>query len=276
LPKHIQDNLMKLKLLLLVLPLTLLSGCANWALKNRCENTNWFEYSQKVAFDGRYLEEDGFVKDCKKVDRTNSVQLDLGFKLGREKMCQYDEIYARAKDGVPVFFKFCDGLNPVRMKSLYTDGLVLYCTAEKGYSFAKSGRVYLNLCNPEQEKKFLPAYYKGRREYLNSMIESSEKILAEVRSRETGLAVREARLSQEYSSLPEASECSTRTVYNESTKQDEYKLICQESSYIRMQRDGIYNNLTDLRKALRDARIEILTQNSALSEFKTELTKLPQ
>ena len=96
-------------LFVLLLAPFFLSGCANWALKDRCEKTNWFEYSQGVAFDGRYLDEDGFVKDCKKVDRISAVQIDQGFKLGREKMCQYDEIFGRAKEGVPVFFKFCDG-----------------------------------------------------------------------------------------------------------------------------------------------------------------------
>src|SRR3989338_3097507 len=106
-------------------------GCANWALQDKCEKTNWFEYSQGVAYQGKYLEEDGFIKACKGIDSTSAVQLDLGFKQGREKMCQYDEIHSRAKEGVPVFFKFCDGLEMNRMKYLYQQGLVSYCTAEK-------------------------------------------------------------------------------------------------------------------------------------------------
>jgi hypothetical protein len=161
------------------------------------------------------------------------------------------------------------------MKALYTDGLVLYCTAEKGYSFGKSGRLYLNLCNSEQEKKFLPAYHKGRREYLNSMIADTDKTMSELKEQEKRVAASEAYLSQEYSSLPNASECSTRMVYNESTKKDEFKMICQEALYVRNQRDTIYNNLRNTRVTLQSIRADWKKNSDALAEYKLELTKLP-
>lgn len=250
-------------------------GCSSWVLKERCEQTNWFEYSQKVAFDGKYLEEDGFIKDCKKVDRTSAVQLDLGFKQGREKMCQYDEILLRGKEGVPVFFRFCDGLDMNRIRGLYSQGLVSYCTPQKGYSFAKSGKIYLNLCNPQQEKEFLPGYYKGRREYLSTLIAELTGRLAGIKSLEDNYALTEANVQQEYSGLPHAMECSNRSVYNEAAKQNENQVICSEANYIRSRRSVLWSELDSIRGRLATVRADWRDTELRITQAKQDLSAIP-
>lgn len=256
--------------------LLITTGCANWALQERCEKTNWFEYSQKVAFQGKYLEEDGFIKACKGIDSTSAVQLDLGFKQGREKMCQYDEIHSRAKEGVPVFFKFCDGLEMNRMKSLYTQGLVSYCTATKGYSFAKAGKVYQNLCNPQQEKVFLPAYYKGRKEYLTSYIAELTVKLENIRKLETHHAITEANIQREYSTLPtNATECRSTSVYNEATKKSENQNVCTEAFYIKSRRSELWSQLDAIRKDLYAVRGDWRETDGRLNEAKMDLNAVP-
>lgn len=259
----------------LAVSVLLITGCASWDLKDRCEKTNWFEYSQKVAFDGKYLEEDGFVKDCKGVDRTSAVQLDLGFKQGREKMCQYDEIFTRAKEGVPVFFKFCDGLEMNRMKSLYTQGLVAYCTPEKGYSFAKAGKIYQNLCSPAQEKSFLPGYYRGRREYLTTMIAQYGERLNEIRSIERSYAITEERINREYFSLPNAMECSSVQVYDEASKQNVARTVCREASYIASRRSSLWSDLNQIRGQLNSVRGDWREIEQKITQAKTDLLAVP-
>jgi hypothetical protein len=251
-------------------------ACSSWELKERCERTNWFEYAQKVAFDGKYLEEDGFIKDCKGVDRTSAVQLDLGFKQGREKMCQYDEIYSRAREGIPVFFKFCDGLEMNRMKSLYQQGLVSYCTAEKGYSFAKEGKVYQNLCNPQQEKAFLPAYYKGRKEYLTNLIAELQTKIVTLKGLEQSYALSEENINREYFGLPAAMECSTRFVYSEASKHDEAKMICAEAGYIRSRRTSLWMNLDAIRSKRNSVRTEWRDNETKITQAKADLATIPQ
>ncbi|RYZ78005.1 MAG: DUF2799 domain-containing protein, partial [Proteobacteria bacterium] len=245
-------------------------GCSSWALKEKCEQTNWFEYSQKVAFQGKYLEEDGFIKDCKRVDRSSAVQLDLGFKQGREKMCQYDEIYGRAREGVPVFFKFCDGLDAGRMRSLYKEGLASFCTEGKGYSFGKSGKIYQNLCTPQQEKAFLPSYFKGRREYLTATIADLTAKLISQKNLEDSFADSERRLEQEYSTLPRAMQCDTRMVYIESLQQEESKLICEEASYVRSRRTELWTSLNSMRNRLTEVRSEWLETQKLLNLAKLD------
>ncbi|MGZ3745953.1 MAG: DUF2799 domain-containing protein [Pseudobdellovibrionaceae bacterium] len=254
----------------------LTAGCANWALQDKCEKTNWYEYSQNVAYQGKYLEEDGFIKACKGIESTSAVQLDLGFKQGREKMCQYDEIFNRAKEGIPVFFKFCDGLEMNRMRALYQQGLVSYCTKDKGYSFAKSGKLYQNLCSPQQEKDFLPGYYKGRKEYLNDYIAELNAKLKAVKELEESFARTETNIHREYSTLPSnATECHTISVYNEASKKNENRSICEEASYIRGRRSTLWSELDSIRSKLREVRDNWKNIESNLSQAHLDLNALP-
>ncbi|WP_413289631.1 DUF2799 domain-containing protein [Bdellovibrio sp. HCB337] len=261
---------------LLTVSVLFITACANWELKERCEKTNWFEYSQTVAFQGKYLEEDAFIKECKGVDRTSAVQLDLGFKQGREKMCQYDEIHARGKEGTPVFFKFCDGLEMNRMKQLFAQGLEFYCTAEAGYSFAKKGKVYQNLCNPQQEKAFLPGYYRGRKEYLTSYMGELQTRLSEVKTLEASYAITAADLQREYSTLPDnAKDCSSKMVYNETTKESESQYVCEEAFYIRSRRDHLWSEMDKIRSKLYVVRNDWKTTEANIAQTQRDLNEMP-
>jgi len=253
-----------------------LSGCANWALQDRCEKTNWFEYSQGVAFKGNYLEEDGFVKACKGIDSISATQVDLGFKLGREKMCQYDEIFNRAKEGTPVFFKFCDGLDMNRMKQLYQQGLVSYCTGEKGYSFGKDGKIYQNLCNPQQEKAFLPGYYKGRKEYLISYMNLLRGQVEEFKKLEGNYALTETRVHMEYATLPaNATQCRFETVFNSATQKNENRTVCEEAPYIRARRSVLWSQLDSVRGELREVRAKWKDAEMKIAQAQMDYNAVP-
>ena len=250
-------------------------SCASWDLKDRCEKQNWFEYSQKLAFSGKYLEEDQFVKECKGVDRTNATQLDLGFKLGREKMCSYDEIYLRATQGQPVFFKFCDGLDMFTMKKKFSDGLLVYCTPTRGYEFGKTGQVYQKVCSANQEIKFLPSYYKGRKEFLTQFLNDKKSVLAQQESLLKSLNINETNASNAYSSIPHVLNCETIKVYNEATKANESKTVCSEPYYIQNQRSRLYNDLLEARKSLRAALTNHQLTRDSIDWAEKELMIIP-
>lgn len=227
-----------------------LSGCASYFLKERCEKTNWFNYSQELAFSGRYLEEDGFVKDCKGVDRANSQQLDLGFKLGRDKMCTYQEINKRGKDGEPVFFQFCDGLTEGQMRLQYTEGLKIFCTESNGMTYGKSGSVYKKVCPMDWELKFFKGYIPGRIQFLTVLVQTKTNEIAQAELQYNELTLRERYINLQYSAIPSTQVCHQRMVYDSNVKKDVARTICEENSTITSQRGDLISQLDRVRGSL--------------------------
>lgn len=253
----------------------ILVGCANWALKKQCENTNWFDYGQQVAFQGRYLEEDKFVKDCKEVDIIGAQQIDLGFKAGREKMCTYDEMFTRGKAGEPVNFEFCDALSKPKMLARHKEGLKVFCTKDNGYPYGKSGKQYKNVCSPDQEKAFMPTYYKGRKDFLTIQIKTLKDSLQEHQGQYANLANAEGRLSHEYSMLPHFQDCRVKDVFNPATQRTEQKTVCEEAYYIKVQRDRLSRELSEVRGKMVEERQKIDSTVKEIEVTQNELNKIP-
>lgn len=265
---------MKSSIYLLITSVVLVS-CSSWELKKQCEATSWFDYAQNLSKKGLYLEEDSFVQQCKEVDKLDATQMDLGFKLGREKLCSYDEIYHRGTLGEPVFFKFCDGLEMKKMFESHRQGLLLFCRKENGYPYGKSGELYKNVCNAQQENDFLENYFKGRKDFLNEAIVDKKNELLRIQEKMNHASLRELSISNEYSRIPAVLSCSVKSVYIESLKKDENKNICEEPSYIRLQRESIFSDLQSARANIRSVQEEQRLTEISLRHFQNELIKIP-
>lgn len=248
-----------------------LSGCANYRLKERCEKTNWFNYSQNVAYSGKYLEEDGFVKDCKGVDRVSSQQLDLGFKLGREKMCTYDEMFRRGRQGEPVYFEFCEALSKTQMKLNYDNGLKIFCTESSGLFYGKSGAIYLKVCPVSSEALFMSGYKPGRTEYLNQLISSQKSEIIQLEADYTELIHQEATANHQYNIIPSGQVCSNREVYNEDTKKNSVVTVCEVDSSISNQRTALIQQLDQIRSEMYRSRLK---KQKISDDIKTEELEL--
>lgn len=251
-----------------------LFGCAS-ALKERCEKANWFEHSRDVALSGRYLEEDLLIKECKGIDSTSAVQLDLGFKSGRERYCTYENYLRRGEAGDLVNFRLCDGLVLRSMQERYANGLKSFCTAEVGFSYGASGKVYQKVCLLQAEVKFLPQYYKGRLQYLEKSISQVTQDMRMLQDLQNQIAPQINLVSHEISMLPSPQQCSQRMVYNEITKKDEARTICEEASYIRNRRSELYSQLNSLRTQYMNHSTVLSVSTANLSHLRTELTKIP-
>ncbi|MES3037319.1 MAG: DUF2799 domain-containing protein [Bdellovibrionota bacterium] len=256
------------KIGLILWALFLVTGCASWEIKKRCEETNWYEYAQSVSFQGKYLEEDPFVKQCKEYDKINAQQVDLGFKAGREKGCTYTEIYNRGRTGVPVQFSFCDGLDMKLMQSRHIEGLKHFCTKANGYPFGKTGKVYQNVCSPAQEKDFLPTYHMGRHEYLKDRVTMLKEKENTLNSQIDAERIRESQVSREYANVPRSETCGHKTVFNAATSANETRLVCEESSWAVSQRNNLSSQLNSLR-----SRISELTGDRAKTQREIEATR---
>lgn len=209
-----------------IILLFLFSSCANYQLKQTCEKTNWFQHAQSVAYSGKYLEEDNLVKNCKSVDRYQHADADSGFKLGRDKMCTYDEIYNRGKQGQQLNFIFCDGLSQNQMKAKYQAGLKIFCTESSGSSYGKSGALYQKVCPTETEISFMKGYKPGRYQYLGLVIKNKKSQLVDLEQEYNDSLNLERSLTSQYSSIPQSQLCLYKDVYDESKKKSTMQYVC--------------------------------------------------
>ena len=251
-----------------------LVGCVS-PLKERCEKTNWFEHARDVALDGRYLEEDVLIKECKGIDSTSAVQLDLGFKSGHERYCTYENYFRKGEAGDTVNYRMCNELALRDMQERYISGLKRFCTADVGYTYGGSGKVYKNVCFLDTEKKFLPQYFKGRKEYLLRSISQTSADIESLLILQRQLAPQIESIHHEIALLPSPQECSTKYVYNEYSKKDESKVVCQESWYIRSRRTDLYTQVDGFREQYRRHAEIISISTQRLAELRSELAKIP-
>lgn len=259
----------------LFIALYLFTGCSNWALKQQCEQTNWFEYARDLASGGRYLDEDGFVGECKKVDKSSAVQLDLGFKSGRERYCTYENFLRLGETGELAHFKMCDGLSLYDMQKNYATGLSKFCVAKVGYEYGSSGKVYKNVCLKKDEAQFLPTYYRGRKQHLERKEIQIRNQIVELRQEEGSLARQIEMMNSEIEKLPNLHDCHYTSVYNESTKQSESMYVCTESYLISSLRSNLYSKISPMRDAYMENSNLQKRELKNLDEVQIELTKIP-
>ena len=175
-----EQNMKNQTLLVLSLPF-LLASCSSYFKRKDCETKNWFEYGYQVAMQGKRLNSDQYLSECRKAEaEIQEQQLDLGFKSGMSNYCKPDIVFASGKKGQFFNSEFCD---PGQIKDLtlkHKDGVLLFCEPNSGYTFGSSGGVYNQICPKEKEEPFVKEYRKGRKKYLNASINENQKRIQQI------------------------------------------------------------------------------------------------
>lgn len=172
--------------LFLILAISL-SGCASYFKKKQCESINWFEHGKQVALRGVWLNADATVVECRKVEADiQESQLDQGFKNGMQKYCSNTNAYTVGKSGDFFSRDLCDGPQINVLLAEHKKGVQDYCAKNNGQSAGASGKKYQNICPKDLESAFLVEYRKGRKKYVQAMIESK---LSEVRDLDSKIGV---------------------------------------------------------------------------------------
>jgi hypothetical protein len=172
-----------IQFLYLIFTSLLLCSCASYFTRKSCESTNWFNYGEKVALDGRRLTGDQFVLDCQKADADiDESNLDRGFKSGLEKYCMPDIVFQTGKRGEFFSTEMCSGLNVRKLQEVHAQGVSEYCDRSNGYSAGTQGKSYNKICPVEKEKSFLPEFNRGRRKYLISVASENENRIQQIQS----------------------------------------------------------------------------------------------
>ena len=118
-----------LKLQLSLLLVFAASGCAaqRYITSVPCKGLDWFEIGRRDGAIGRPADTlERHIRDCERGELPNA------------------DLYLSGRNA----------------------GLVDYCTAQTGFDFGRAGTPYLLVCPEHLEKKFLPGYVTGRRQFL--------------------------------------------------------------------------------------------------------------
>lgn len=252
-----------------------LTSCASYFLKKDCEKTNWFEYGQNLAIKGQFIEQDSFIKECKKIDaQISHSQLDIGYKKGREKYCSPEQIFLFGKTGEPIDYNFCDGIPKYTIDQKYQAGLKEFCTPTTGFEYGASGKIYKNVCKDKAEAAFLPDYKKGRAKYLKSQISENVKVISDNESEVQKLNNDKNFEYRKMAFLPNSKVWVQKQQINPSTGKIEMMNVQEDDQNVVSERDRINSSINDI-----DSKIKSLTnQNSNLksknSSMRQELVTL--
>lgn len=170
----------------LLISVLFFSGCASYMKRQTCESTNWFEYGQSVALDGRRLTGDQFILECQRADADlDESDLDRGFKAGLAKYCLPEIVQQTGKNGKYFNEEMCTGMGLNNLRGLHRAGVLQYCERSNGYSAGTKGDPYNKICPAELEKAFLPEFNRGRKRYLSAKISQNNSQIQEL-NREAG------------------------------------------------------------------------------------------
>ena len=165
-----------------LLPLVIsLSSCSSYMKRKQCESTNWFDYGQSVALDGRRLSGDQFIMECMKAEAdVAESDLDRGFKSGLDKYCQPDTVFQVGKNGSFFSAEMCVGEGLTLLQSRHRAGVLEYCQRSNGYAAGAKGKAYNKICPASLEGAFLPEFNRGRKRYLQTLTSENSKEIAQL------------------------------------------------------------------------------------------------
>lgn len=165
-----------MKIILFFFTTLCLVACSSYFKRKTCESTNWFEYGQNVALEGRRLTGDQFVSECYNADAAVAESaLDRGFKSGLEKYCLPEAVFQTGKSGNFFSTEMCTGQGLNLLAAKHRAGVQEYCLKANGFSSGAKGKAYNKICPAELEVAFLPEFNRGRKRFLESNISENEK-----------------------------------------------------------------------------------------------------
>lgn len=181
----------------LILTALCVTSCASYFKRKDCESTNWFQYGESVALEGRRLTGDEFINQCEQADADiDETAVDQGFKSGMAKYCLPDVVFQTGKNGNFFNTDMCVGENIKVLQGKHRDGVNEYCQRSNGYSAGVKGKPYNKICPAGLEAQFVPEFNRGRKKYLSTLVAENQKqigkLSSEINKLETELRFKKA------------------------------------------------------------------------------------
>lgn len=228
------------------------AGCSSYFKRKDCESTNWFDYGQKVALDGRRLSGDQFISECYQAEAdVAESDLDRGFKSGMEKYCQPETVYITGRNGNFFSTEMCVGQGLNTLQAKHKAGVVEYCQKSNGYSAGARGKPYNKICPAHLEAAFLKEFNRGRKKFIVTVLSENNQEISRLENQITRTQVDLRFKSSELS----------RYQYSPSQDEKTINLVNNLSSQVRNLEYSIsqdQSKLNSLRAKTRDLQLELV------------------
>lgn len=258
-----------------VLSALLLTSCASYFVRKDCEKTNWFEYGQGVAMQGRRLSGDERVRQCEAAGAdVNGAELSRGFKAGMANYCMPETVFQTGKKGEFFNVEMCDGEQPRALQKRHADGVKEYCAKTNGYTAGATGKKYNNICPKDLESAFLPEFNRGRKVYLKATIENNENRIEEIDQSVRNLDRERMMLMTQMAAMGDGKILTREVKYDPITRSSREETKVVEDPETQRRRDNLRYDLDRKQREIESKRSEQEQLRKANRELKTELATL--
>ncbi len=247
-----------------------LTGCASYFKKRSCEKTNWYEFGEKVALSGKWLNSNQSLNECRKLEAdVDESELDKGFKSGVSQYCTIKNAEYNGRIGGKFSEDICNGPQLNSLVQSYNKGLMFFCSKENALEVGLSGKQYENNCPTNMEKNFLVGYKKGRLVWAKQSLENKTNELSSIE--------KELPFQKQSVSL---SEHEVRILENMKTDMENRKNLAygnQSQETITMYEieiNRISNDLSNKRFHLESLKTTLKDMEKKQSQLKSEITSL--
>ncbi|MEZ4872127.1 MAG: DUF2799 domain-containing protein [Bdellovibrionales bacterium] len=256
------------KLILIGICFNLVS-CASYFVKQDCNKTNWFEYGNKVALQGKRTDSDAYLKKCEKVGADiNYADLDVGFKKGMAQYCTKQGAVDTGRKGDFLNLDFCETAKHSMLKSAHAEGVRDFCSSDNAYKVGVEGWEYNNICPKDQEANFLVHYKTGRKEFFKLEIERRQQRIAELNQNIRGY---EREREQKYYQLRSLPKNRVIRRVKSPTSAGGSEIQVSESDEIAEQRNAIQSAIRRLDNQIQSAKSEQQQLSREIADSKRSL-----
>jgi Protein of unknown function (DUF2799) len=253
-----------------------LTSCASYWTRKDCEKTNWFQYGQSVAMQGRRLTGDPKINSCLKAEaEIDEVALDRGFKTGMATYCQPETVFQMGKKGDFFNVEMCDGEQPRFLQKRHAEGVQAYCAKTNGYAAGSKGSKYNGICPKNLEAAFLPEFNRGRKAFLTSAITNNETRIDEIERQIRRLDSDRMSLVTQMALMGNSTSTVVREVkYDPVTHARREETRVEENPEAKRRRDDLKFNLDSKEREIEAKRNEQDKLSDMNREMRTELSTL--
>lgn len=257
-----------------LLCLFLLSSCASYFKRKNCESTDWHAHGYKFAMQGKRLDSDSFIKECKQVEaKVDHAAADNGFKAGMVDYCKVESAFNKGVEGETYNYDFCSSNKIPSLKVSFDRGRTKLCTSG-GYKFGASGKAYTSQCNSRGESSFLKDYNRGRYKYLQSEIRLSRNETYEIDRKIRNIQNDIYGLQGQINSLGSGQVLVRERKYDEFSRTYREEIKQTENASVANERSRLSNIISRKRSEISSLKNEQESLHKKIREYQRELTKI--